>query len=370
MKILYATTVSGTINAFLIPHIRVLVENGNQVDVLYKINGGINSEILDLGCEIYDIDFSRSLFRNNIIKLVSKVREIIVTNNYDIVHTHTPIASAIVRLACKNLKKVKVIYTAHGFHFFSGAPKMNWLTFYPIEKMLSKYTDTIITINKEDYNRANRKFKLTSIEYIPGVGLDTGKFKNNKVNKKKLREEIGLPQDSFIVLSAGTLNKNKNHETIIRAIAKINNRDIHYVICGVGANENYLKNLSIELGLKGKVHLLGYRHDIANIYKISDVYAFPSFREGLGMSALEAMASGLPIITSNVHGIKDYSIHGKTGFMYSPEDIDGFSKGLYHLLNDRNLIIRMGEYNKEIVERYNMKNAIKAMENIYKKIIK
>lgn len=364
MKILYLTTVSNTMNAFLIPHIRMLIEKGHEVDVAFNIDRPISPEILELGCKVHKLPFQRSpLKRDNIVAYIL-LKKIIRDGQYDLVHTHTPVASAITRLVCRSVSNVKVFYTAHGFHFYKGASLKNWMIYYPIEKWLSKYTDTLITINKEDYERAKKNFKSRRIEYIPGVGLDVQKFKNIRVDRKTKREEIGVPEDSFLVLSVGELNRNKNHEVIIKAIAKINSPKIHYVVCGKGPLESHLKKLSVKLGITNKVHLLGFRTDIAEICKASDIFAFPSFREGLGMAALESMACGLPLVTSNIHGIVDYSINGKSGYVCRPNDVDGFAEKIKFLLYDSN-IKKMGSNNILSVKQFDITNSVNAMKDIY-----
>lgn len=366
MKILYVTTLSGTINAFLIPHIRMLVELGHSVDIACKITKSLKQELYDIGCNIYDVSFNRSPLKSDNYNAYKVLKELIKKEKYDIVHTHTPVASAISRLACKNIKVTKVFYTAHGFHFHKGAPIKNWMFYYPLEKWLSKYTDVLITINKEDFKRAKSKFKAKKVKYIPGVGLDIDRFHNVVIDKENKRKEIGVPKDGFIILSVGELNRNKNHEVIIRAIAELNNPKIHYVICGTGPLSDYLKKISIELGFEENLHLLGFRKDIAEICRSSDLFAFPSLREGLGMAALEAMACGLPIITSNIHGIVDYSIDGITGYCNKPKDVEGFSIAIEKLVKDREISSNFGKCNEEIVKKYNIKNVIIEINKIYK----
>lgn len=367
MKILYVTTISSTIE-FLIQHIKLLVEQGHQVDVAFNIIKEIPADLLELDCKVYDLDFQRSPVKRENYKAYKDIKKIVTENNYDLVHTHTPIASAIVRLACRNIKKTKVYYTAHGFHFYKRAPLMNWILYYPIERWLARYTDVIITINKEDYERA-KTFSAKSIEYIPGVGLNIDKFRYRGTNRMLGKEAIGVPKDAFIVLSAGEINKNKNHKVIISAIDKLNNPNIHYLICGNGPLKDSLIKLTQKLKLDNQVHLLGFRNDMTDIYEISDAFVFPSLREGLGMAALEAMASGLPIITSNIHGIVDYSIDGKTGYTLKPTDINGFSEAIDKLYKDKELRISMGEYNKKVVKKYSLNNALMKIEHIYQKNI-
>lgn len=367
MKILYVTTVSGTM-IFFTSHIKMLLEEGHSVDMACNIGHPIDQELLDLGCNVYNIEFNRSPLSYSNYFSYKSLKKLIVEKGYDVVHTHTPIASVCARLACRKMEKVKVIYTAHGFHFFNGAPLQNWIVYYPIEKWLSRYTDVLITINKEDFNRANRSFKAGNIEYMPGVGLEIDRFSKVNINIYDKRSELEIPKDAFVILSIGELNNNKNHETVIKAIYKLNNPNLYYVICGKGPLENYLRDLTKELGLEKQIKLLGFREDIDEICKASDIFAFPSKREGLGMAALEAMASGLPIITSNVRGIVDYSINGQTGFTCSPTDIDGFASSIKLLKDDDELRNKMSQSNVNSVEVFNIDNAKNRLKNIYKNL--
>lgn len=366
MKILYVTTISNTVNAFLIPHIKMLIDEGHQVDVAFNIEQEVKQEIIDMECKIHKISFQRSPLSKDNFNAYKMLKKIISDNKYDLVHTHTPVASAIVRLVCKSLKNVKVIYTAHGFHFFKGAPLVNWLIYYPIEKWLSRYTDVLLTINKEDYERA-KGFKANRVEYVPGVGIDVDKFSVIEVDRDLKHQELGLPQDAFIVLSVGELNKNKNHEVVIRAIAKINNPRIHYVICGQGELEEYLRDLSKELGIGNKVHLLGFRKDIAEICKVSDVFAFPSKREGLPVSLMEAMACGLPVVCSRIRGNLDLIEDRKGGYLVEPDDVEGFVKKITELIDDSRLRSELGMFNARRIETYSVNNVLLDMQKIYKK---
>ncbi len=358
MKILYVTTVSNTINAFLLPQIRLLVELGHHVDVAFSIVQPVSDELQLLGCQIIRVPFQRMpLHRGNIIA-VNMLRELIQINSYDIVHTHTPVASACTRIACRKNLKTIVIYTAHGFHFYKGAPLLNWLIFYPIEKWLSQYTDILFTINHEDYERARSKLHAKKTAYLPGIGFQYEKFANVQIDRQKKRDSIGVPQNAFVLLTVGELNKNKNQSTIIRAIARLKNPNIFYVICGVGKMEDNLHKLVKSEGIEKNVIFLGFRQDINEICKCCDVFAFPSYREGLGIAALEAMAVGLPIMTSNIHGIVDYSDNNQTGFSCAPNDIAAFSKAIQILHSDRMSCKKMGDYNREFVKKYDCEHSL------------
>lgn len=370
MKILYVTTISNTVNAFLIPHIKMLIDQGHHVDVAFNIEQEINIEIVEMGCNVHVIPFSRSPLNKDNYKAYKLLKQIMLVEKYDLVHTHTPVASACVRLACRKIKNIKVIYTAHGFHFFKGAPAINWMLYYPAERWLARYTDVLITINKEDYTRAKRSFKAGKVEYIPGVGIDTKKISEVIIDKLEKRRELEIPDDAFVVLSVGELNKNKNHEVVIRALAKLNNPGIHYLICGQGGLENYLRDLTKELGLEKQIHLLGFRKDVPEVCRASDVFVFPSLREGLGLAALEAMVSCLPIITSNVHGIVDYSVDGVTGYSCKPTDVDGFADAIEELSSKPEMRRSMGVNNKDIVKKFEIENVNEIMTKIYKSLSK
>jgi glycosyltransferase involved in cell wall biosynthesis len=288
------------------------------------------------------------------------LKAVIENGNYDVVHCHTPNASVITRLACRKIREktgLKVFYTAHGFHFYKGAPKLNWMVFYPIEKFCSRFTDKLITINQEDYQLANSKFHTREVCYVPGVGIDLSRFKNVQVDRADKRREIGVPEDAFLLLSVGELNENKNHQVIVRALATLKDSNVHYAIAGVGNKQDFISALARELGVADQVHLLGYRNDIPELNYTADAFCFPSLREGLGIAAIEAMACGLPLITSNVHGINDYSTEGITGYKSTPKNTADFAKAIQKLLEDPNMREKMGQHNKIAAGKYEV-NAI------------
>ena len=332
--------------------------NDCELDSLYS----------QLGCNFFQIDFSRSPLSLDNLKAYKQLKEVIKNGGYDIVHCHTPNAAVITRLVCRKLRKknkLNVFYTAHGFHFYKGAPKLNWLVYYPVEKLCSHFTDKLITINQEDYELAKSKFKAKEVCYVPGVGIDLSRFENVEVDRREKRREIGVPEDAFLLVSVGELNENKNHQVIIRAMAKLGNPNIHYAIAGVGDKKEYLEELAQTLGVSDRLHLLGYRRDIPELNIAADAFCFPSHREGLGLAAIEAMACGLPIITSNVHGINDYSIDGVTGYKCSPTDAEGFASAIEKLLKNRDLIEKTNSSNKEYIKKYSINEIVPKVKFIY-----
>jgi len=368
MKILYVTTV-GDMMKFFKSFVMELLEKGHTVDV------ACNEEELkcpdyvrELGLKVHHLSCNRKPFNKGTLKAIKEIRKLVEENNYDIVHCHSPIASICTRLACRKLRKktgVKVVYTAHGFHFYKGAPKKNWLIYYTAEKFCAKYTDLLITINDEDYNIAKNKFKAKKVAYVPGVGIDVEKFVNAVVDVKEKRKELGIPDDAFVLISVGELNENKNHQVVIKALAELKNSKIHYVIAGVGYLKDYLLELSTNLCVNGQLHLLGYRSDVAEIFKCSDVCVFPSIREGLGLGAIEGMIAGLPIIVANNRGTRAYSVNNHNAFVCDYNDVKAFACSIDKLYNDKELCAKMGQINKEKAKQYEVKEINKKMHELY-----
>ena len=263
----------------------------------------------------------------------------------------------------------RILYTAHGFHFFKGAPIWNWIIYYPIEKWLSKYTDTLITINKEDFNYA-QKFYSNEVCLIDGVGIDIKKYSNRKINISKKRKELHLKDSDIILLSVGELIKRKNHKIVIEAISKIKNPNIKYLICGSGKLEYELQTLVKKLNLEQQVFLLGFRNDIFEICSISDIFIFPSLQEGLPVALMESMACCLPVIASNIRGNRDLIHERKGGLLIPPTSEYYLRSAILYLVHNKILQKKMGNYNHEIIKNYSLEHSMKQMERIYFKDIK
>lgn len=367
MKILYVTTVGSTMG-FFYEHFKMLIGEGHEIELACSNAKPISENISSLGLSLHTISFSRSPLSKDNLKAYKQLRKIIENGNYDIVHCHTPNASVITRLVCRKFRKkngLKVFYTAHGFHFYKGAPLKNWLLYYPVEKFCSRFTDKLITINKEDYELTKNKFRAKEVYYVPGVGVDFSRFEIVKVDRAEKRREIGVPDDAKLLLSVGELNGNKNQQVIIRALAKLHDANIHYAIAGSGSQKECLLDLAKKLGVESQVHLLGFRKDIPELNSISDIFCFPSYREGLGLASIEAMSCGLPIVTSNVHGINDYSQNGVTGYKCAPTDVEGFAKAIRDLIDDSALVEKMGVYNKKCAKKYEVSVIVEMMKGVY-----
>lgn len=311
-KVLFvAKVVRSHIATFHLPYLKMFKEMGWKTAVAAHNDYDDPRDCVIPNCDTYfDVPFERFPLSPNNVTSYRQLKKIIDAGEYDIIHCHTPVSAMITRLAALSARKrgTKVIYTAHGFHFFKGAPLINWLLYFPVEWFLARYTDALITINKEDYARA-QKFAAKKVYYVPGVGIDTKKFAVDPETKREkraaIRTELGIPDDAIVLLSVGEVNENKNHRVVIEALSKLEEKNVHYIICGRGELEDSHKNLAKQLGLEGRVHLTGYRNDVADFYQAADVFVFPSLREGLPVAVMEAMASGLPIVCNDIRGCAD-----------------------------------------------------------------
>ena len=374
-KVLFTATVDSHILQFHLPFLKLFKEKGYEVHV--ATNGDEEIPYCDVK---HKISFERSPLKINNLKAIKQLKKVCESEKFDIIHTHTPMGSVVTRLAAKSSRKkyhTRVIYTAHGLHFFKGAPIINWLLFYPVEKYLSKYTDTLILINKEDYDRCKRKFKkCKDIQYVPGVGIDEEKFNFEMTKKEKLelRKSLGLKEKDFVMIYPAELNKNKNQGMIINAIEELSKKykDIKVILPGVDSYNGYYQQLVKEKGLEEYIKFLGYRKDIPKLLKISDTALATSYREGLPLNVMEAMYEGLPIIATDCRGQNELVKDHINGYLITIGDQSRFTECVEKLYLSRNDNDRFGEQSKYIVKEYLLDKIIAKLEKIYfkkKKII-
>lgn len=360
MKILYITTIGGTM-VFFKQLIQNLIAAGHTVDIASNIS---HSEVpafyKELGCRIFPLSCSRSPLNKGNLNAIGEIKKIVEENGYDIVHCHTPIAAACTRLACRGFRKngVKVYYTAHGFHFYKGAPLKNWLLYYPIEKLCAHFTDVLITINQEDYVRAQKKLKAKKVAYVPGVGVDLDKLKMT-VDRAGKRQELGIPEDATVLFSVGELNENKNHETVIRAVSDL---PVYYMIAGAGGKKETLLQIVESLGISDRVKLLGYRKDVGELYGAADAFVFPSFREGLSVSLMEAMTAGLPCVASRIRGNMDL-IDENGGILFDPHSVEDCKTAISQILKADHG--KMGQYNAIRIKDFEIEKVNQILKQLY-----
>ena len=365
-KVLFSATVDSHILAFHLPFLKWFKEQGYEVHV--ATNGDAEIPYCDKKIKI---SFERSPFKLNNIKAIFQLKKVISKEKYDIIHTHTPMGSVVTRLAAKGARKhgTRVIYTAHGFHFFKGAPLLNWVLFYPVEKYLSKYTDTLILINKEDYNLAKKKFKkCRDIQYVPGVGIDENKFniKMTKKDKHELRESLDLKDSDFVMIYPAELSNRKRQIWLINTISTLlkENKDIHLLLPGKDSLNGQCQKLVRELNLEDQIHFLGFRRDIPKLLKISDLSVSSSRQEGLPVNIMEAMYVGLPIVASDCRGNRDLVKNGENGYIVSLDDSETFRDRIKIVKNNYDKK-KYKKCNRNLIKPYKLKEIFLRLEEIY-----
>lgn len=368
-KVLFVASIASHFQAFHIPYFKWFKERGCLVHAAAKMN---IDHPLDFCDAFIDIPFVRSPYSKNNINAYKILKNAIEKGQYDIVHCHTPMAAALTRLAARKLRKngLKVIYTAHGFHFFKGAPFINWLIYYPVERVCARYTDALITINKEDFDFATKhNFKCRNLFLVPGIGVDPSRVSPTSYQRRiHLRQKYKMNENKFILFYAAELSYRKNQEFILRALPFLKEKipNILILFAGSGKLKNYLTNLAKKLDVSDNVEFLGYRTDIGDLIALSDVGISSSRQEGLPINIVEDMLTGLPVVGSDCRGNTSLIKENINGFMFKQGCIDDFVEKvtvLYQLPELRN---KLGENAKETIKEFSIEKALSAHAEIYK----
>lgn len=378
-RVLMLASVASMIDQFNMPNIALLQKLGYEVDVACNFIEGntcsdervaeLKQKLQDMHVRCYQIDFARNIkhmWQN--MRALRQIESLMKQNRYAFCHCHSPIGGVVARIA-GHRTKTKVIYTAHGFHFYQGAPVMNWLVYYPVEKVLSRWTDVLITINHEDYKLAKKKFKMKKLTYVPGIGIDTQRECLSQKEKEEKRKELGIPQDAFLITNAAEFTPNKNQKTVIEAIEQLHNPNIYFVMCGIGEKKAELEQYVKEHGLEKHIRFVGFRNDLHEILQTSDCFVLSSFREGLSVALMEAMAEGLPVVCGRIRGNVDLIKDGKGGILVSPENKEDYEAAFRKLYEMKHKELtdfqRMGQINAENVKSFGRSAVERLMENVY-----
>ena len=364
-KILLISTVSRQFYLFEKSNIQLLRRLGFEIHCAADFSDW-DSKYDFLNLIKHQVSIQRSPFSVKNVKAYHELKSLIIAGRFDAVHCHSPMGGFLGRLAAMSVDCGKILYTAHGFHFYKGCPLVNKIIYKNIETWLARYTDVIITINSEDYWAACQfRHKKGKVYYVPGIGVDVESIQKLEVDKAKLLSELGIPQNNAIILSIGELNKNKDNETVLQAFSLMKNENVVYIICGRGKLNNFLKQRCRDLGIEKRVFFLGFRKDIPRILKIADVFVLSSFREGLSVSMIEAMSSGLPCVASKIRGNIDLIDEGQQGFLVPPGEAEKFAEAIDKILDDSVLRERMSRESKEKAKHFDISEVSKTMLEIY-----
>lgn len=371
-KILLVATVQSHICQFHKPLVKMLHDHGCEVHVAARDNlAEKNGLKLDFVEQVFNVPFERSPLNKRNVIAYRQLKEIIAQGQYDVVHTNTPVGGVLGRLAARNVREngCKVFYTAHGFHFFKGGSKKNWILYYPLEKFMCCYTDTLITITEEDYQLASQKFKVNTA-HIHGIGANTQKYYvRSKEECADIRRKLGYGENDRIILCTGELNTNKNQITAIRAMKGIVEKcpEAKLLLAGNGTTYDELKNEAENLGLSNYVELLGYRTDLERFASIADVILSCSKREGLPVNIIEGMLCGKPVVASVNRGHKELVDENNTGYLANALDIEQIAACCVDLLNHSDKALVYGLAGKQKAQDYTDIAVYSELEEIYRK---
>lgn len=368
-KILFTANLESFFTKFLIPQLEYFKNIGYEVHIAAKSE----NKIIPFCDKKFNVDFARSFNLKQNIKSYKELKEILKNEHYDIISCHTPFGGAITRLVAKNLKlkNTRVVYMAHGFHFYKGQPKLKYNLFYTAEKYLAKFTDEIITINLDDYEVAKKNFK-TKVTYVPGVGLDESKFnfKMSKEEKIELRKSLGLKKSDFVMIFPAEISIPKRHCWLINTIHKLlkENKNFHLLLPGKDSLNGQCQKLTKEINLENQIHFLGFRNDIPKLLNIADLAVSSSIREGLPVNVMEAIYVGIPVIATDCRGNKDLIHDNKNGYIIDVDDRNDFCEKVIKVYNftqkEKNNI---KEKDKKIIEKYLLKNVLDKIIKVYLK---
>lgn len=375
-KVLFLTTIGGFLQQFEMNDVGILQEMGYEIHYASNLRNPVyNMDIPAMeeqGVRVHHIDIQKMpshILKNG--KALIQLLQLVKREQIRVIHCHNPMGGVLGRLISMFCgRKIYTIYTAHGFHFYEGAPKRNWIVFYPVEKCLAKFTDCLITINKEDYEKALH-FSLRKgghVFRIPGVGIHTKRFAAQEGMRRQTREKFGVPDDVFYLLSVGELNQNKNHIVILRAMAQIPDKKIWLGICGEGYMKEALEEEAESLGIKDRFTLFGFRNDIPQMLSMADCFVFPSLREGLGIAAIEAMAAGVPLITSDCRGTREYARDQINGLVCVDDRPEAYAKAIVQLRDDAEKRRSMSEACVNMSSYFDISVTDSIMRQVYKTI--
>lgn len=380
-KVLMLASVASMIDQFNLPNIALLQQMGYEVHVACNFKEGntcsvkrvcrLQKKLRDMRVIWHQWDCPRDICAAaRCWKAYQQLLNLLIHHVFAWMHCHSPVGGALARLAA-HAAGIPVIYTAHGFHFYKGAPLKNWLLYYPVEKLLAYWTDILITVNQEDYRFAERYLKAGKVFYIPGIGIDVGRFQARQQTGSNddmlFRRKYRIPGHALLMLSVGELSRRKNHRIAIAALAELQRKDVYYLICGQGPLRKELWRYAKHLGVADRVRMPGYQEDLAQVYQNADIFVFPSVQEGMPVALMEAMAAGLPCVVSDIRGNRELIAQagGARFRLGHPEQITQLCRVLRKLIKDKKLRALCGVYNRKKIEAYDLSVVLSRMKTIY-----
>lgn len=363
-KALFVANLDSFHKNFHIPYIKRLKEKGYVVEL---VSTG-NVDFSELAVK-HDICFGRSPFKMQNIPAFRQFRKLIKSNYYDIIYFSTPVIGAVGRVALIGTKRGRVIYSAHGFSFYEGNSKKSNLIYGTVERLLAKLTDCLFTMNKEDYEACPKYgIKCKELYNVDGVGVDLSVYyKASAEEKSRLRDEYHYDKNDFILIYPAEFTDRKNQRLLLQTMSllKEKHQNVKLLLLGRGVMEDDYKQLAKDLNVEDYVHFLGYRNDVNQLLKISDVLFASSKNEGLPINMMEAMASGLPVVATNTRGQNDLIQDGDNGFLFELGQPEVACDRICRLIEDLDLYNRMSLRAMESSKKYDIKVVAPQYDKIF-----
>ncbi|NEP50504.1 MAG: glycosyltransferase family 4 protein [Moorea sp. SIO3C2] len=377
-RLLIITTIPDTIRGFLLPLAHHFRFEGWQVDAMAQ---GVSAceECLAAFDQVWDVQWSRNpLDPQNLLLAPRTIQEVIAQKNYDIIHVHTPVAAFITRYALRGLikqGKPRVIYTAHGFHFYRGGQPLKNALFLTLEKLAGNWTDYLVVINHED-KEAAKQYNIVppkQIRYMPGIGVDLEYYNFDATPVAEVMavyEELGITPENPLFLSVAEFIPRKHHQDILRAFACLERPDVHLALAGDGDEEwtQQMQDLASALGIKPQVHFLGFRRDIPTLIQASIATLLVSEQEGLPRSVMESLCLETPVIGTNIRGTRDL-LAGDCGLLVEVGDIEGIAQAMTWVLDHPEDALAMAKRGRDHMSAYDLQNILELHEALYSEAI-
>lgn len=371
MKILFVASVYRHLTVFHIPYMQYFQSQGYEVWAAAGVGNEDKENLQKLNIKCVDIPFSRSPLSTKNLTAYKALKDLFHRESFDLVHVHTPIAALLARAAFRKVRYGKIVYTAHGFHFYKGAPKQNWLIYYTAEKLAAKWTDHLITMNDEDYHNAQKLLPVDKVSYVHGVGVEFTAEALTPAEKDNLKAQLGLANEAVVISYVAEMNANKNHQFLLRNWQQLkqDNPNLELLLIGNGEMEQELQDYVAKEQLTG-IHFLGYRRDVPKLLQITNIVTLLSQREGLPKSIMEAMEASIPCVVTNTRGLRDLVQTNDNGYVIEHGDDESLKAAFTKLAQSEQLREQMGQRAKQLVEPFVLDKVLQEYRTIYKKLLK
>lgn len=311
-------------------------------------------------------------------KAYLRIKEIIKEYQPDIVHTHASKAGALGRKAALNCKVPIIVHTFHGHVFHSYFGKVKTTLFKLIERRLAKKSTGIIAISdlqKKELSKDHKICKDDKITVIP-LGFDLKKFNDNlEVNRELTRKNFTIGKEEIAIAIVGRLAPIKNHQFFLDVIQEIStkiSKKVAVFIVGDGSEREAIENriLQMNLGANVRIEMTSWIKEIGVFNAGMDIMCLTSNNEGTPVSLIEAQAACIPIITTDVGGVKDIVLDGETGFIVPKNSIKKYTEKLLVLIEDENKRKKMSQNGWSFVEhKFHYTTLVKNMETYYSELL-